>query len=163
MPEDTPRSGAAPPDRANERTRIYLDLFAEIGMTGHLVRTLMEQRLPGGLIDRQFMMLTHLVRTGDPTTPHALAQAFRLPKTSVTHTLGTLAARGLVEIRPNPGDGRSKLVHLTAAGRTMQGQAVAALGPDIAALAAEHPPAEIAELVPRLRRIRRWLGAARPG
>ena len=161
MPEDNALTDGRAPEPADDRSRIYFDLFIEIGMVAQLTRSLMVHRLPDGLIELHFRLLDFLVRAGDGRTPFAIAQAFQVPKTSVTHTLSTLAARGLIEIRPNPADGRSKLVYLTPAGRDLRARAVDALGPEIAALAADHPPEEIAELVPRLRRIRRWLGSNR--
>jgi DNA-binding MarR family transcriptional regulator len=76
------------------------------------------------------------VRAADGRTPLDLARAFRVPETSMTHTLAGLEAAGLVETRPNPRDGRSMRVFLAPAGRAFRADAIAALTPDPARLAA---------------------------
>jgi DNA-binding MarR family transcriptional regulator len=95
-------------------------LFNEIGIIEQLSRAQLEARLPDGLIAPHFTVLNHLVRVRDGTTPLRMARAFQVPKTSMTHTLKGLEARGLIEMRPNPEDGRSKTVWLTAAGRKLR-------------------------------------------
>ncbi|MEQ8603449.1 MAG: PAS domain-containing protein [Marivibrio sp.] len=45
----------------------------------------------------------------------AVARATGLPRTTVRRALETLAARGLVDFRPSPGDGRQRLVEPTPA------------------------------------------------
>ena len=47
----------------------------------------------------------------------------------MTHTLAGLEKRGLVEMRPNPEDGRSKRVWLTPAGRTFRDRTIRQMGP----------------------------------
>jgi DNA-binding MarR family transcriptional regulator len=88
----------------------YFRLFNEIGIIGQLSRSLLEARLPPGFVAAQFSVLNHLVRLGDGKTPLALAQAFQVPKNSMTHSLTVLEREGLIEFRKNPQDGRSKLV-----------------------------------------------------
>ena len=95
---------------------VYFRLFNEIGIIEQLARTAFEARLPPGFVVAQFSVLNHLVRVGDGRTPLAIARAFQVPKTSMTHTLSVLEREGLIEIRKNPGDGRSKLVYITGAG-----------------------------------------------
>jgi DNA-binding MarR family transcriptional regulator len=94
-------------------TSLYFELFNEIGILAQLSRALFEARLPKGLTVPHFSVLNHLVRLGDGKTPLALARAFQVPKTTRTHTLSGLEARGLVDLAPNPRDGRSKRVRLT--------------------------------------------------
>src|ERR1700755_3502192 len=52
-----------------------------------------------------------------PLTPSELAELERVKRPTVTRTLGCLEREGLVERMPDPSDGRSSLVSVTAAGR----------------------------------------------
>ncbi len=103
----------------------YFSLFNEIGIIAQLARAAFEERLPDGMVLPHFSVLNHLIRVGDGQTPLALARAFQTPKTSMTHTLAGLEKRGLVEMRPNPDDARSKCVWITAAGREFRNSAIA--------------------------------------
>ena len=97
----------------------------------------------------------------DGRTPLALARAFQVPKTTMSHTLAVLERRGLVDLRPNPKDARSKLVWLTGAGRQFRDDAIAALAPDMAALAVQFDAADIAELTTKLQEVRVFLDRRR--
>lgn len=139
----------------------YFRLFNEIGIIGQLSRALFEARLPQGFVMAQFTVLNHLVRVGDGRTPLAIAQAFQVPKNSMTHSLTVLEREGLIDIRRNPQDGRSKLIYITEAGRKFRQEAVDALGPDIARIAASFPPEAVARLLPDLELLRKFLDADR--
>jgi DNA-binding MarR family transcriptional regulator len=52
-----------------------------------------------------------------PLTPSELAEIERVKRPTATRTLGVLSEAGLVERTPDPSDGRSALVSITAAGR----------------------------------------------
>lgn len=135
--------------------------FNEIGIIEQLGRTAFEARLPPGLLLPHFSVVNHLVRVRDGQTPLALARAFQVPKTTMTHTLGILERAGFVETRPNPADGRSKCVFLTPAGRAFREDSIAALAPDLARVAAAVSPERIRAILPVLEDIRRVLDAAR--
>ena len=139
----------------------YFRLFNEIGIIGQLSRTLLEARLPPGFVVAQFSVLNHLVRVGDGRTPLAIAQAFQVPKNSMTHSLTVLEREGLIVLRPNPQDGRSKLVFLTDKGRTFRDDVIAAFAPDVARIARAFPPDSVARLLPDLETLRRVLDADR--
>ena len=132
-------------------------VFNEIGIIEQLSRALMEARLPKGLILPHFAVVNHLTRLGDGRTPLSIASAFQVPKTTMTHTLAGLEKHGLIEMRPNPEDGRSKTVHLTDAGRTFRQDAIDAFSPDIALMLETIPASEFAKLLPILTRIREYL------
>lgn len=136
-------------------------LLNEIGIIAQLTRTRMEARLPDGMSMPHFVVMNHLVRLGDGTTPLRLARAFQVPKTSMTNTLAGLESRGLIEMRPNPEDRRSKLVFLTEAGRRFRDEAIARVSPDLAAISAELPDDRVDALLPDLSRLRARLDAAR--
>lgn len=140
----------------------WFEMLNEIGIIAQLSRAAFEARLPEGIAVPQFSVLNHCVRVGDGKSPLDLARAFQVPKTTMTHTLAVLEARGYIEMRPNPRDGRSKSVHITQAGRSFREAAIAALAPDIARLAGLADPALAARLLPDLRALRMLLDANRP-
>ena len=135
--------------------------FNEIGIIAQLSRALFEARLPDGVTVAHFSVLNHLIRVADGQTPLQLARAFQAPKTSMTHTLSGLENRGLVEMRPNPKDGRSKQVWITDQGRAFRDEARRLLGPDIATLSDLIDPVRIAEMIPDLVHVREVLDAYR--
>jgi DNA-binding MarR family transcriptional regulator len=139
----------------------YFRLFNEIGIIGQLLRSLLEVRLPPGFVAAQFSVLNHLARLGDGQTPLALAQAFQVPKNSMTHSLTVLESAGFIEMRKNPLDGRSKLVFITEAGRRLREDVIDALTPDIERIAGAFPPDVVARLLPDLERLRQFLDADR--
>ncbi|MEM9473753.1 MAG: MarR family transcriptional regulator [Pseudomonadota bacterium] len=142
------------PDRTLET---FFGFFNEIGIIEQLSRALMEARLPDGFLISHFTVLNHLIRVQDGQTPLVLARAFQVPKTTMTHTLAGLEKAGLIEMRPNPADKRSKCVWLTAAGRAFRDQAIAALVPDVDRLRGLIPAEALAELTPKLTEIREIL------
>jgi DNA-binding MarR family transcriptional regulator len=150
-----------PPNAPDPRTAPYFALFNEIAIVEQLSRTMFQERLPNGLTVPHFSVVNHLVRVADGRTPLQLATAFQVPKTTMTHTLSGLARHGLVELRPNPRDGRSKRVWLTEAGRAFREGAMAALDPDLAEVATILPKGEVEALLPVLVRLREWLDARR--
>jgi DNA-binding MarR family transcriptional regulator len=140
---------------------VYFRLFNEIAIIEQLSRAMLESVMPPGLIQPHFAVLNHLVRVADGRTPLDLARAFQVPKTTMTHTLAGLVARGFVEERPNPDDGRSKRIWLTDAGRAFREATIAALRPTLGPLLAAYPPDRAAALLPDLEALRRVLDAAR--
>lgn len=142
---------------------VLFELFNEIGIIEQLSRALLEARLPEGLIAPHFTVLNHLVRLGEGRAPIDMARAFQVPKTTLTHTLKGLEARGLIALRPNPEDGRSKLVYLTEAGRKLRDDTIAALGPDFERLSAGYNVEVLVEILPALRELRVFLDQERSG
>jgi len=146
------------PDRD---TAALFSFFNEVGIIAQLSGSLFERRLPAGFLVSHFAVLNHLARLGDGKTPLALARAFQVPKTTMTHTLAGLDKAGLIRFAPNPRDGRSKCVLLTEAGRAFRDEAIVRLGPDLQALACAFPPDRIASALPLLAEIRAWLDRER--
>lgn len=149
------------PDGLPTPEETFNAFFLEVGILAQLSRALFEARLPPGFTLPQFSVLNHLVRVKDGRTPLALARAFQVPKTSMTHSLAVLERHGLIEMRPNPRDGRSKFVFITDAGRAFRQQALAAINPDMAALAASFPADRLAEALPALTALRQIMDAMR--
>jgi DNA-binding MarR family transcriptional regulator len=140
--------------------RLYR-LFTEIAIVEQLSRAVAERALPDGLTMAQFGLLTHFTRLGGEWSPLRLARAFQVTKQTMTSTLGRLEAAGFVAIRPDPADGRGKLVSLTPAGRAAHAEAVKRLGPGLALAADAVPEALVGELLPKLAALRALLDQAR--
>ncbi|MEJ6397874.1 MarR family winged helix-turn-helix transcriptional regulator [Yoonia sp. 208BN28-4] len=117
----------------DQATQLF-SLFREIGIIQQLSGTMFARRLPDGLHPSHFALLSNLIRLGDGKTPQALASAFQVPKATMTNTLSVLGGLGLIDVRPNPDDKRSKLVFATDAGRAFHDDAVAGMGPVMADL-----------------------------
>ena len=146
-------------DNASRHT--LFSFFNEIGIIAQLSRAAMEARLPKGLTLPHFSVINHLIRVKDGQTPLALAKAFQVPKTTMTHTLSGLLDHGLVDMRPNPKDGRSKTVWLTEAGRQFRETAIRSMDPDMSAIKSAIPEEKIAEILPLLAEIRSFMDAYR--
>ncbi|MDN3356235.1 MarR family winged helix-turn-helix transcriptional regulator [Actinomadura sp. DC4] len=80
-----------------------------------LVRRVHQVPIDGGLTIPERTALSHLDRSG-PTTSSALAREVQITAQAMGATLGTLRARGLVERRPDPDDGRRVVLTVTDAG-----------------------------------------------
>jgi DNA-binding MarR family transcriptional regulator len=80
-----------------------------------LGRQLRAERTPGGLASVELSVLGHLNRRG-PLTPGDLAASDRIQPQSLTRTLTTLEAEGLVLRQPDPADGRRSLLAITPDG-----------------------------------------------
>lgn len=148
------------PDLATALPLVFT-VFNEIGILNQLSRALFEARLPDGVTVAHFSILNHLIRVRDGQTPLRLAGAFQAPKTTMTHTLAGLEARGLVETRRNPDDGRSKQVWITPAGRRFRDEAIGLLAPDVAKLAAGFDLDALGAALPVLTALRIHLDEAR--
>jgi DNA-binding MarR family transcriptional regulator len=78
---------------------------------------------PLGLTNGQFSLMMSLNRP-DPATMSSIAALLAMDRTTLTAALKPLARRGLLHVRPNPEDRRSRLVTLTPAGRKLLANAV---------------------------------------
>lgn len=137
-------------------------LFNEIGIIDQLGGTRFEQVLPKGVTRAQFTVLNHFVRLGHhERSPAQLADAFQVRRPTITNTLARMGRHGLVAIRPDPADGRAKLVSLTDHGHRVREEAVAAIAPLAGELSEILTDAEVATMLPLLRRLRMALDAAR--
>ena len=133
------------------------ELFNEIGIIEQLSRAFLEAQLPKGLIAPHFTVLNHLCRLGDGRAPIDIARAFQVPKTTLTHTLQGLESHGLIEMRPNPNDGRSKLVYLSDAGRALRNNTVGAMAPEFERLGEGFDVGKLYDILPTLRDLRVYL------
>ena len=82
---------------------------------GLLRRQLGQRPVDGELTTPETAALARIDR-GGPTTASALAKLEQISPQSMGATLGALEARGLVERRPDPKDGRRAVLSITRAG-----------------------------------------------
>ncbi len=141
---------------------IAFEMFNEIGIIDQLASNMFAQALPSGMTIAQFTVLNHFVRLNvDEKSPAALASAFQITRATMTSTLGRLEKAGLVMIRPDPKDGRAKLVSLMPAGRVMRQTCIDAIAPLVPQIEAIIASQDIATILPLLRKMRVALDALR--
>ena len=145
----------------DDKTARYFSFFNEIGIISQLSGRMLEAALPTGFLVSHFAVLNHLVRRGDGSTPLALARAFQVPKTTMTHTLSGLEKAKLIRFAPHPDDGRSKCVMLTDKGRRFRGVAIERLKPELALMAERFSQDTITSAVDLLARMREYLDQRR--
>lgn len=104
------------------------EFFRGVHIIAHLSQNRMEKALPGDMLLSHFSVLSHLVRR-DVTSPAELAEAFQVARPSMTNTLSKLEKMAFVSIKPDPNDGRAKIVAITAEGAAAHQQAIAAIAP----------------------------------
>ena len=109
----------------NKTAAEVFGFFTEIGIINQLATALLAKNLPDGIHPSHFSILNHLVRMGDGKPPVRIASAMQVTKNTMTHSLQVLQDRGYITVKPDPEDGRGKLVYLTDAGRDFRGQAIA--------------------------------------
>lgn len=145
----------------DKKVPALFELFNEIGIIAQLSRASFEARLPKGVLLPHFSVLNHLVRVGDGPTPLHLANAFQVPKTSMTHTLASLEKAHYIVLRPHEKDGRSKRVYITEQGAAFRDHAIGLLAPDMAKMVSDLDMDAMEALIPHLRALREYLDAAR--
>ncbi|NNC73793.1 MAG: MarR family transcriptional regulator [Sphingomonadaceae bacterium] len=136
-------------------------LFTEIGIIAQLSTTLFESALPKGMTNAQHSVLNHLIRREETQTIGELASAFQVTQPTMSSTIRKLEDKGLVELRPQPGDRRVRRVAVTRAGELARDAGLDAarglkdeLGPMIS-------KREIDTVLPILSELRAKLDAAR--
>jgi len=137
--------------------------LTEIAIIEQLARAALDKVMPADMTQPQFDVLNHLARLGGEWTPLRIANAMQVTKGTMTNTLGHLAAKGFVAIRPDDKDGRSKLVALTDPGRAARERTIAAVVPELMALSQGVSPELLRELIPRLEKVRKFLDKRRDG
>ena len=113
---------------------LSFQLLNEVGIIGQLSGNLAGRLLAPALNLSQFTVLNHFARLGGERPLVQLAGAMQVTKAAMTNTVARLQAKGLLQVRPDPADGRSKLVSLTAEGLAARQAAVARLGQGLAPL-----------------------------
>jgi DNA-binding MarR family transcriptional regulator len=94
-------------------------LFLKLAATGqYVVRLLDRQLAPAGIPPYLLALVTH-IRHHQPVTPSAVSAASGIPPTTLRDNVQRLVDRGLARRVPNPADGRSYLLELTAQGESI--------------------------------------------
>lgn len=131
--------------------------FNEVGIIEQLARARFERIMPDGMRLAHFSVLNHFVRLGGEQSPVSLANAFQVTKGAMTNTLQRLDAKGFIQIRPDPSDGRGKLVTISEAGIHAHHNAIAALAPLMENVAHEFGLEAFDEALPFLQKVRVFL------
>ncbi len=136
--------------------RIF-QFFNEIGIIDQLATNQLERAMPDGMRIAHFSVLNHFVRLGGEQSPAALASAFQVTKGAMTNTLHRLEAKHLIEIRPDPDDGRGKLVRITEQGRSAHRGAIEAAQPLLKRVLDEFGEEVFSDALPLLQKVRVFL------
>ncbi len=136
-------------------------LFTEIGIIAQLATTKFEAVMPDGMTIAQFSILNHFVRLGGERSPNELARAFQVTKGTMTSTLQRLEARACIVVRPDPHDGRGKLVAITPEGVRVREAAIHALRPFFSELNTHAMASSFPQLLEQLGLLRQFLDSER--
>ena len=133
-------AAAAGPDAAEVAAAVYVGLSL-------LVRRLRQMPAPGDLSLPERSALARLDR-GGPAAPSELARREQISPQGMGATLSALEARGLVERRADPADGRRIVLSVTPAGRqALQVKRSARTAQLAQAMASACTPAELGQLM----------------
>ena len=134
-----------------------VQVFDEISLIEHGVRTVIGRCLPVGLTYPQFEVLNLIARRGHDLTPAAIATALKMTPGAITNTLQRLEATRMITVEPCGADRRKKRVRLTAEGREAYGRAMTAIRPKMEKLREGFTQKEFREALPFLRALRVWM------
>ncbi len=141
---------------------LAFQVFNEIGIINQLTSAAFAAVLPKGMTIAQFTVLNHFARLGhEQRSPAQLASAFQITRPTMTSTLARMEKAGLVAIRPDPEDGRGKLVSVTAAGEKMRDICLQRLAGPLAEADAVSSRETLAQLLPLLQDVRAKLDRLR--
>jgi DNA-binding MarR family transcriptional regulator len=99
-----------------EKTK-WTSFLLEVWKLSHNLGDLLDRALEGSGLSADEFGFYSVVYLEQPVTPNGLAEATKMPPTTVSSYLARLAERGHITRRRNPADGRSALVELTASGQ----------------------------------------------
>jgi DNA-binding MarR family transcriptional regulator len=94
-------------------------ILQEVYSTGALMAVLVNQELIAAGVPPQHFSFLGWVAVLEPVTPGSLAAEYGMPPTTIRDYVRDLVERGDVRKLPNPADGRSYLLELTAQGRRL--------------------------------------------
>ena len=116
-----------------------------------------------GLTYAEFDVLAALNRAGEPyrLTPSELTRSLFLTSGGISNVLQRLEAAGYVERGANPGDGRSRWVRLTEAGRRIAQAALDASGRAHAEVMTGVPEETVRQAADALREVLAVIGRRR--
>ena len=134
-----------------------VQVFDEISLIEHGVRTAITRALPVGLSYPQYEVLNLIARRGDDLTPAVIADALKMTPGAITNTLQRLEATRMIAVEPCAADGRKKRVSLTLKGRETYNRSMAAIRPKVEKLREGFTQREFRDALPFLRALRVWM------
>ena len=140
---------------------IEFQVLNEIGIIDQLAQSSAARLLSPDMNMSQFVVLNHFVRLGGERSLVQLASAIQVTKAAMTNTITRLQAKDWVNVKPDPRDGRGKLVSLTPAGRSARNRAVTKLAGGLAGLDGVANRAEFNATLKSLRKLRVWFDNSR--
>jgi DNA-binding MarR family transcriptional regulator len=144
------------PSRRIGEDPIEFQVLNEIGIIDQLARNRAARLLSPELNMSQFIVLNHFARVGGNRSLIELAGAMQVTKGAMSNTVARLLDKRLLAVKPDPRDGRGKIVSLTPAGRIARNRAVGRLGRGLAGLDAVLSAEELARTLGMLSRLRAW-------
>ncbi len=134
-----------------------VQVFDEISLIEHGVRTAISRSLPVGLSYPQYEVLSLIARRGEDLTPAGIADALKMTPGAITNTLQRLEGAKLVSVEPCVADRRKKRVRMTAEGREAYARSMAAIRPKVEKLREGFTQKEFRDALPFLRALRIWM------
>ena len=152
-----------PDDRPEDRPDdpLAFQVLNEVGIISQLSSNLATRLLAPELNLSQFTLLNHFTRLGGERSLVQLAGAMQVTKAAMTNTVARLHAKGLLDVQPDPLDGRGKRVSLTPAGLAARQQAVQRLGRAMAGMGQAVSDDELSAALQALRQLRVWFDSHR--
>ena len=138
------------PGRPDDRMSLLFDVW----LVARAATDLLDRAIaPAGLDADEFAVYSLLI-SGETVTPSVLARWMAAPPTTVSSYLKRFEGRGHVRREPNPDDGRSYRIVLTAAGRRAHARAAALFLPAMADVTAalDRPEADLRASLASIRR-----------
>lgn len=139
----------------------YFQFFNEIGIINQLVSTKLAEHLPAGILPSHFGVVNHLARLGNGSTPAVIANAFQVPRTTMTHMLSVLEKHEFIELAANPKDGRSKSVVLTQKGEAFRMETIQKLSVAFQGFSETFSMEELGPALEKLAQVREYLDKER--
>lgn len=134
---------------------LAFEVFTEIAIINQLSTAMLQSVMPKGLTQAQFTVLSHFMRRDlKDQSPANLASALQVTRPTMTSTLARMERDGLVDIAPDPKDGRAKLVSITAKGRSTYAETVVAADPLIPMIRGIATDSELTSILPVLKTMR---------
>ena len=140
---------------------LAFQVLNEVGIIGQLSQNRAARLLAPALNLSQFTVLNHFTRLGGERSLVQLASAMQVTKGAMTNTVARLQAKGLLDVQPDPLDGRGKRVSLTPAGQLARQQAVGQLALGLAEIGGAVTDRELAAALVALRKLRIWFDSHR--
>ena len=149
------------PPRDQASSAEVFAFFTEIGIISQLSTALLAKTLPDDVHPSHFAIVNHLFRVGNGWPPVRIAAAMQVTKTTMSHSIKVLEGRGLIELRPDPDDGRAKQMFLTDKGRAFREKAIAQVVETFGHVLESEHRALMARVLGDLETLRRHLDANR--